>query len=172
MSGVEPRLADSDAVDLYAPGLPAATTLRAALRRFFPACMLSVGVVVAFLGLPRSVDAWIAVLGGTAAVAATLTAGFFAGLAFMRRHLYPDALVDGRRSVVAGLMSPLATFLVMASGIPLGTAEALGLLAVVGVAMAVLMFFAWLTPTPEAIRDPAWAHGDSEEKGRLHPGAS
>ena len=78
-----------------------------------------------------------------------MATGYWAGLEVMRRWLYPDAAVDGRRSVIAGFMSPVALFILWTFSTGLGAWETLILFGLIGFVMAVLMFFAWLTPTPD-----------------------
>ncbi len=77
----------------------------------------------------------------------SVIAGYGAALAVMRRWLYPDAGVDGRRSVVAGLFSPLA--LGIASAFMQGAQRPTQALASVlaGAAMALVLYFPWLQPT-------------------------
>ena len=48
-------------------------------------------------------------------------------------------------------MSPILLFIVMTTGLSLGGLEAAGLLILIGMVMAGLMFFAWLTPTPDSV---------------------
>ena len=86
--------------------------------------------------------------------AGALTLGFGAGLVALRRWLYPDAKVNGRRSFIVGVIAPVVVFII---GAMLGTgyrmALWLGALFLASLSLAVLMFFAWLTPTPERMLD-------------------
>ena len=62
-----------------------------------------------------------------------------------------DAEIEGRRSFIAGIMSSVAASIVVAVG-P-STPVLLPVFFLLGLVMAVLMFFAWLTPTPERMPD-------------------
>ena len=137
----------------YERGLSIQEVLRGALSRFFPASALSMGAVGAAVGMPGP-GQWLGWLGGVLGFAGALTVGFGLGLVALKRWLYPDADVAGRRSVVAGLLSPLAVFISVAVGSGLSQAQVPVVLALIGGVMAVGMFFAWLSPTPEAMREP------------------
>ena len=146
---------------VYRPGFPLAASLKGALGRFFPGALVSFAAVVAFMGgVPQGGEfgeAVLMVLFG----AAGMTAGFAAGLESLRRWLYPDAKIAGRKSFIAGLMAPVALFVVGAlMAAPLGLPAILTLLFVVPLALSLLMFFAWLTPTPEPHRDQAYGEPD------------
>jgi hypothetical protein len=88
-----------------------------------------------------------------------LALGYGIGLEGLRRWLFPDAGVDGRRSLVAGIVSPLALFTwvtVVAESLggltlPVGV----GVLLLVGFLMAVVMFFPWLTSDEAGASDPS-----------------
>ena len=133
------------------------------LARFLPGSLLTIVGVGAFFGVNISADALTAV-GGLLGVSAALTAGFGLGLLGLRRWLYPDAKPDGMRSFVAGLMSPFALFITaVMTGRGWTLAQLPVLLGVVGVVMAVLMFFAWLTPTPEEMLGDGFEVEDSDQ---------
>lgn len=153
MSGNDIERSERADVDVYSPGIAARVTLRGALGRFLPGVVLGMGVAVPVLGLPANAGSGLAALGGLGVVAACLTLGYWGGLELLRRRLYPDAAVDGRKSFVGGLVAPLAAVSSLAFSMTLGTLPALALFAAVGVVIAVLMFFAWLTPTPDEMRD-------------------
>ena len=85
----------------------------------------------------------------TSAVA-VVAVGFGLGLEGLRRWLFPDARASGRCSVIAGLLAPGAAFIVTVLWPSLGTLGGIGALALAGVVIAVVMFFAWLTPRDEA----------------------
>ena len=146
---------------VYRPGFPLAASLKGALGRFFPGALVSFAAVVAFMGgVPQGGEfgeAVLMVLFG----AAGMTAGFAAGLESLRRWLYPDAKIAGRKSFIAGLMAPVAVFVVGAlmSGPP-GIPALMALLVLVPLALSLLMFFAWLTPTPEHLRDEEYVEPD------------
>ena len=138
----------------YEPGLPLETTIRASLVRFRPGSVISLAAVFAFLGMVPGPGEWLEAMAMFGAGVGALTGGFAVGLEALRRWLYPDAKVCGRRSFVAGLMAPAAFF---AAGVFVGPFTSglglLGLMFLVALSTAVLMFFAWLTPTPEEMRD-------------------
>lgn len=144
----ELQLAAASEVVPYERGVERSSVLRAVLTRFIPASAMTVGAAFWLLGTPANVGFLTALAG----VVAPLAVGFGIGLEGLRRWLYPDAEVDGRRSVIAGVLSPVALFIFMTLGITLSMAESVGLGALVGVLIAVIMFFAWLTPTPEEMR--------------------
>lgn len=132
----------------YRPGIPAHTAARGVLRRFIPgsAGIMSVLSLASIVADPTR--AFI-VMGIVAFEVTWLAFGYGVGLELLRRWLYPDAAVDGRRSVVAGLMTPLALGIVSvftqgAHTATIGVASTL-----VGLGMAAVMFFAWLRPTPD-----------------------
>ncbi len=169
-------VAPSDALDMGPDseiiprkrGLPLKETLRGALSRFLPSSILSLSAVTAIIGSIFPLGEFLL---GVLIVSGMLTLGFGAGLEGLRRWLYPDAGVDGRRSIVAGLMAPLALF------IPLlfqGVSEFLGMsvLFIVGVAMAVGMFFPWLTATPGSDDVGYGSPVESEEDGSLLSGGT
>lgn len=137
----------------YERGLSLRTTVKATLGRFLPGATLSLAAGVGLMGAtPFSVGwlEWAVVLGGAAGI---LTLGFGVGLEMLRRRLYPDAKVDGRRSFVAGLVAPLGAFIANVIGGPIVAGlDVLGFLFLPALVIAVVMFFAWLTPTPEETR--------------------
>jgi len=130
----------------YKRGLSLKTVLRGVLKRFLPSSAISLGVLGSALGVSG--------LGLLPLLAGGLTLGFGLGMEGLRRWLYPDAKVDGRRSVVAGLLSPLLLFgtvaLIETTGLgPIGLA---GFTLLSGMIMALAMYFPWLTPTPEMVQ--------------------
>jgi hypothetical protein len=117
------------------------------LKRFLPASAASLGGIGAGLslfsstfGLPQLLVLGVEVAG--------LTLGFGMGLAGLGRFLFPDANVDRRRSVVAGLCSPLYLGLVSLFTQGSGILEIAGWSALVGIGVATAMFFPWLSKTP------------------------
>lgn len=131
----------------YTRGVPAEVVARGLVGRFIPA---SVGIMSAFALIPILAEPRRAgiVLSIMAMQTASIIVGYGATLAVLRRWLYPDAGIDGRRSVVAGLFSPLALGIV--SVFTQGAQRPLQMSAslVAGAAMAVVLYFPWLRPTP------------------------
>ena len=153
-------------------GLTMKETLGATLTRFLPTSLLSVGAVVALFepGIHLS-EFLIPVLVFTGLI----TLGFGVGLEGLRRWLYPEADVSGRRSVLAGLLSPLAWLAAFLIVEPLGAIVGLAeffFVGLVGVVLALGMFFPWLTPTMEADDVGEEAFLDREGTGILSNGGS
>ena len=143
----------------YKQGVSLGTVIRASLGRFLPGSILGLGSVFALLGLGPG--EWLGAAAIFGAGVGALTLGFGLGLEALRRWLYPDAKVEGRRSFVAGLMAPVAAFVTAAlAGSGGGYVAFAGLLFMVALITAVLMFFAWLTPTPEDMRGAEYRLGD------------
>jgi hypothetical protein len=83
-------------------------------------------------------------LAGIAILEVPLLSGYIAGLELLRRWLRGDAGVEGRRSLIAGAVAPLAFFAV---AIAVGGTGPFGLLLwgfLSGFATAVSLFFPWL----------------------------
>ena len=147
----------------YRRGISLREIVKGMLARFLPGSLLTILAAGAFFGVNISADVLRAV-GGLFGVSAALTAGFGLGLLGLRRWLYPDAKPDGMRSFVAGLMSPFALFIAaVMTGRGWTLAQLPLLLGVVGVVMAVLMFFAWLIPTPAEMLGEGFEVEDSDE---------
>jgi hypothetical protein len=138
---------DAIKVALYRPGVPLRVVVRGVLTRFLPASATIFGAfaLTAVLGDPSRTWVVLRIMG---LEVGALTLGFGVGLEFLRRHLYPDAAVDGRRSVVAGFASPLSLLIVsvFTQGSQIGRIATFSVVA--GAGMALAMFFAWLRPTP------------------------
>jgi hypothetical protein len=97
--------------------------------------------------------------------AGPLAVGFGLGLVALGHWLYPDANVSGRRSFIAGLVSPIA--ILASSWISRGfqgSTEMMVASLLTGVVLALVMFFAWLSPTPEERCEARF------ESDRLDPG--
>jgi len=135
----------------YQRGVSRGQVAKGALARFLPGTLITMIGGTAFLGISITGDVLTAV-GGILGIAGTLTAGFGLGLLGLRRWLYPDAELGGRRSFIAGLMSPLALFIAATGGRGWTLTVLPFLLVLVGVILALGMYFAWLTPTPEEMR--------------------
>ena len=137
----------------YERGLPFPKVLKATLVRFLPGSVVTlIAGLLVLGGNLTSMD----LLGVVAGSAAFLSLGYGVGLEALRRWLYPDADVDGRRSFVAGLVAPLGAFIAGVLAGPMSTVGVLGFLFLPAFIIALLMFFAWLTPTPEEMRGPEY----------------
>ena len=135
----------------YVRGIPMKDIATGALGRFLPGALTT--MVGAALILEFSVSGPVlGVVGGFLGIAATLTAGFGLGLFGLRRWLYPDANVSGRRSFIAGLMAPFALFIGATGAQSWNVLLLPVLLILVGMILALGMYFAWLTETPEEMR--------------------
>lgn len=130
----------------YARGVPAEVVARGLIGRFIPA---SVGIMSALALIPILTEPRRAgiVLSLMTMETACVIVGYGATLSVMRRWLYPDADINGRRSVIAGLFSPLtlgiASLFLQGRGEMIAPASILA-----GAGMAVVLFFPWLQPTP------------------------
>ncbi len=151
--------AETDLVS-YRRGVSLREIAKGALVRFLPGSLISLGGLTMVFDLSMRGDA-VATVGALLGFAGALTLGFALALLGLRRWLYPDARLGGQRSFLAGLLAPLALFVAATTG--LGMTQLPVLLVVVGVITALGMFFAWLTPAPEAMR------GDGFEPDSLDP---
>jgi hypothetical protein len=114
--------------------------LRGLIKRFIPGCIgVIAGLLVALAG-PNEIpwSFWASIVLGN-------SVGFGAGLLGLRKRLDPAAEVQGRRSLIAGALAPLAagvlTFIA-------GTTGGLGLVAMsalAGAGSALAMYFPWLS---------------------------
>lgn len=133
----------------YERGIPFREALAATVFRFLPGALVTmVGGIMLMGGSLLRPDVLAIIAGG----AGLLSLGFGTGLEVVRRWLYPDADIVGRRSVVAGLVSPLGAFIAGVLAGPMVATNVLGLLFLPSLVIAVVMFFAWLEPTPEEKR--------------------
>ena len=136
----------------YERGVSLGEVTKGALSRFLPGSLIGLGWLTT-VALDLSVsDQVLASTGGLLGLAGALTLGFGLGLAGLRRWLFPDAKVSGRKSFVAGLLSPVAAFIGATLSGGLSGLEIPFVMALVGALMALGMFFAWLSPTPEHMR--------------------
>jgi hypothetical protein len=138
----------------YERGLSLSQVARGTLVRFLPGSAIGMGALSVIippggLGGLRLLELLLVHQVGPLAV------GFGLGLLGLHRWLFPDSEVDGRRGFVAGLLSPVA---ILGAGV---LTQLLGLVPlpqpalvsfIVGVVMALGMFFPWLSPTPEEKR--------------------
>ncbi len=96
--------------------LPFRAVLRGSIARFLPASLISIAAFLVLLGRPLTERAAGPALWWGAKIAVALTVGNLAGLVIIRRLLPPVAAIDGWRSLVAGLVSPLRYCLVGSLG--------------------------------------------------------
>lgn len=142
----------------YRRGVSLREVAKGTLALFLPGTLLTLlGAIVLFAIGAGSARRFTAIVLGQAVSLGQLvmahTAGFGLGLLGLGRWLYPDAKVAGSRSFVAGLLSPVVIFIVMVMGEwSWSFSQVLLIVGLVGVVMAVAMFFAWLTPTPKVLR--------------------
>lgn len=155
----------------YERGLPFRDVLEGSLTRFLPGAIVGLTGMLAWVGWPSNV---LANVPGYLALVAIVSLGFGLGLEGLRRWLYPDASLGGSRSFVAGLMvGPIWFSIIVAELIPaLQGPQAWAFFPLIGVVLAVLMFFAWLTPTPEEHRKGAGLAADSRTASALPEGDS
>ena len=132
----------------YERGVSLRETIRGAFTRFLPGSVVGLFGILAYGGFPN----FLVNLPGYVGLVGSLTLGFGLGLEAMRRWLYPDAKVEGSRSVVAGLMGGPLWFAWIALGPSIPGLIGYGVFVLMGLVLALLMFFAWLTPTPEHMR--------------------
>ena len=152
---IEPTSIDSDsdtALLPYARGIAASEVSKAVFSRFLPTSLASLAAVLGVLGVLGS-PPLLEVVGVILGSCALMSAGYWVGLSALQRWLFPDAEVTGRRSLVAGVFSPIGLITVVMLGGGAGMLEGLGLMFVSGIVMALLMFFAWLSPTPDRLLD-------------------
>src|SRR5688572_21777761 len=107
---------DGTALDRLSPSVPKRgvslrTVWKGVLQRFLPSAALMTGVYAAF-EISAAPDRWITPTLFFASALIGLTAGFGLGLEMLRRWLYEDAGIAHRRSVIAGLMAPVAFFII------------------------------------------------------------
>ena len=126
------------------PMLSLSKIVRGAFLRFLPtsALLMTVGLVPLILsGVRLSPLAPLIAAGEVLGVAA----GYFGMLALLRGRLSADTPVDGRPSMVAGAVAPLAVmFALMITGSPHHLAAMAPTAAVAGAALGFAMFFPWL----------------------------
>jgi Na+/melibiose symporter-like transporter len=120
-----------------AEAVPAGAVLSGTFRRFLPGGILAGFVLATAMGEPAGM-----ILVALAEV--VMAAGYAVGLGIMRPSLRSDAGVDGRRSVVAGLVAPAVLFSLLTL---VGGTSLMGLMLVTiltGFGVAITMFFPWL----------------------------
>ncbi len=152
----------------YKRGVSLRAVSKSALLRFLPGSLLSMAGLGAAMKVSVSTEV-LAAAGGILGFAGLMTLGFGAGLFALRRWLYPDAEITGRRSVIAGLLSPLALFIAAVMSAGLNSVQIVAVLFLVGVLLALGMFFAWLSPTPEGMLGSHF-QGSESNQGSISAG--
>ena len=147
--------------------------LRATLLRFLPTTVVGSFALIFFMAGAdlRSVSA------GTyielAVLLVAVAAGFGAGLTALRSRLRADAQLDGRRSVIAGMLGIVGLVAAM-RGLPMGSSSPHRLARSIGAMSAVLMFLPWvqsrdrITPGVPPL-DAARAHAGAGEPAPRQP---
>ena len=153
----------------YKRGVSLGKVLKGTIARFLPGSVIGMGVLSALIppgglsGLRLVEFLFLHQVG-------PLMIGFGLGLLGLHRWLYPDSEIQGRKSLVCGLLSPIAmlgagVFTGLLGLVPLPQPGLVSL--VVGFVMALAMYFPWLSPTPEEKRpDPS----DGDQLGHLPSG--
>jgi hypothetical protein len=127
----------------YERGVSLREIAKGTIARFLPGSVIGMGILSAIIP-PAGLDLARLIELVVVHEVAPLSIGFGLGLFGLHRWLYPDSEVAGRKSFIAGLLTPIA-MLGLAVLLRLQPAQASLL---VGIAMAVGMFFPWLSPTP------------------------
>ena len=153
---MELQKSDENATELmpYERGLSLSKVLKGTVARFLPGSVIGMGALSALIppgGLSgiRLLELVLLQQVGPLAI------GFGLGLLGLHRWLYPDSEIQGRRSLVAGLLSPVAMLGagVFTAVLGLDPLPPPGLVSfLVGIVMALAMYFPWLSPTPEEKR--------------------
>lgn len=169
---MEIQTTDDGGTDLvpYEAGISLREVVKGTLTRFLPGSVIGMGVLAAIippLGLTKLRLLELLLLHEVG----PLVLGFGLGLLGLHRWLYPDAEVTGRKSFVAGILTPIA---MLGGGVLAGLVGFVSqiqpslLSFLVGFFMALAMFFPWLSPTPEEKRSDRY---ESDESDLLSPSA-
>ena len=165
---MELQTADKRPADLvpYKRGITLGEIAKGTLGRFLPGSVIGMTLPALVLDSagPNGPLSFIDTILAQMSLAGPLVAGFGIGLVALGHWLFPDAKVSGWRSFIAGLVSPIA--ILAGSWISRGFLGAEGMVVsfLAGVILALVMYFAWLSPTPEDMR------GDRYEPDELGHG--
>jgi hypothetical protein len=151
----------------YKRGIPLSEVGKGTVARYLPGSVIGMGVLQIFdlpvmgLSFPAMVELFLVHELGP------LVIGFGLGLLALHRWLYPDSEVTGRKSFIAGFLSPMTLVLtsILARGLQLDLALVSFL---VGIIMALGMYLRWLRPTPEEKRS---VHYEPDEPVQLQEGS-
>lgn len=136
----------------YKPGLSLHEVVKGTLARFLPGSVIGMGVLSAIIP-PAGLDVLLLFELLIFHQVGPLVVGFGLGLLGLHRGLYPDSEVSGRKSFIAGLLTPIG---MLGAGVLLHLQPAVASL-LVGIVMAVGMYFPWLSPTPNEKRSDRYA---------------
>ena len=168
---MELQKTDEKATELvpYKRGISLREVTKGTLTRFLPGSVIGMGALSAIippggLGGLRLLELLLLHQVGPLAI------GFGLGLVGLHRWLFPDSEVAGRRGFIAGLLSPVA---MLGAGVltqilgmaPLPQPALVSFL--VGIVMALVLFFPWLSPTPEEKRPDRY---EPDQPGQLPAG--
>jgi hypothetical protein len=157
----QPSAPDRDLPHIVGKGFSLRSVLRGTLTRFVPAgALIAVPLVLLDLELET--------LGLAGVTGATLAVGYFVALALMRHWLRADAGLEGRQSVVAGLVAPFALFCVLVIVGGVDFAQLLLYSILTGFSTATLMFFPWLRRNSDLDED----YDENARRPALNEGAS
>lgn len=134
----------------YRRGLAIGPILKGVVARFLPGSLTGTGALALIFDLSAQGGA-VATAGIIAGLGAAMTAGYGIALLGMRRWLFPDARPDSLRSFLAGVLAPFAIFVALVADLGFDYLPILSV--VIGMLCALGLFLAWLTPTPEEVRD-------------------
>jgi hypothetical protein len=156
--GVELQTTDDQPTALvpYERGVSLGQIAKGTFGRFLPGSVIGMSIpalLLDFMG-PGGPMSFLDVMLLQMYSAAPLIVGFGSGLLALGRWLYPDANVSGRKSFIAGLVSPIAILGAnLISGGFQTSGEGMVVTFLTGVVLALIMYFAWLRPTAAEMRD-------------------
>jgi len=161
---IEPQIPDEESTELvpYERGISLQKVGKGTLARYLPGSVIGMAVLqlvdLPLMGLPFPEMFELLLVHELG----PLVIGFGLGLLVLHRWLYPDSGVTGRKSFIAGFLSPMT--LVITSILTGGLQLDLALVSLlVGVAMALVMYFRWLRPTPEEKRSDRYEPDHPEQ---------
>jgi hypothetical protein len=169
VEGIEVYLTEGTPTELvpYERGVSLREVGKGTLARYLPGSVLGMGVLH-LVDLPLVVPSFPAMVELLLVYElGPLVIGFGLGLLVLRRWLYPDSEVAGKKSFLAGFLSPVT--LVITSLLARGPGLDLALISfLVGIVMALGVYFRWLRPTPEEKRPEGY---EPDQPGLLPDGS-
>lgn len=118
------------------------TIVRAALTRFLPGYAL--GILALYI-LGNIADRLTLRWSFVAVAGLILTLGYMLALLPLRSRLLPGVGVEGRRSVIAGMLSPVVALMALLYSGPESALVALSVLVPAGALITLGIFFPWIT---------------------------